>query len=42
MAQQVKNPANNQEDVGLIPGLARQVALTPGVGHRHGSDHELL
>ena len=47
VAQQVKNPTSIHEDLGWIPGLAQWVkgsgvAICCGVGHRFGSDPELL
>ena len=47
MAQQVKNRISIHEDVGLISGLFQwvkgsSVAMSYGVGYRHGSDLVLL
>ena len=47
MAQRVKNPTNVHEDEGSISGLTRwvkgsDVAMSCGVGRRHGSDLILL
>ena len=46
MAQWLTNPTRNREVAGLIPGLAQWVkdlvAVSYGVGHRHGSDLALL
>ena len=47
MVQQAKNPTSIHEDVGTIPGLARQVklsgvAMTCGIGRIRGSDPALL
>ena len=42
VTQQVKNPTSIHEDVSLIPGLAQWVAVSCGVGRRHGSDLALL
>ena len=47
VAQQVKNLTNIYEEAGSIRGLAQLVkgsgiAVSCGVGHRHGSDLALL
>ena len=47
MAQWLTNPTRNHEVVGSIPGLIQWVgesgiAVSCGVGHRHGSDPVLL
>ena len=47
MGQWVTNPTGNHEVAGLIPGLAQWVkdlgvAMSCGVGCRHGSDPTLL
>ena len=45
VTQRVKNPRSIQEDAGLILGLTQRakgsgIAVSFGVGHRHGSDLE--
>ena len=47
MAQWLRNPTRNHEDVGLIPGLTQWVkalafTVSCGVGRRRGSDPKLL
>ena len=47
MAQWLTNPTRNPEVLGSIPGLAQRVkgsgvAVSCGVGYRHGSDLALL
>ena len=46
MAHWLKNPTRNHEVVGSIPGLSvglgSGIAVSCGVGHRHGLDPALL
>ena len=47
VAQQLTNPTRNHEVVGSIPGLAQwvgesSIAVSCGIGRRHGSDPVLL